>query len=96
MIDEYDNSTLELFESAAQSLKREIDEDTEKLKALEFIIRMNTEKLRESVCNHDVLIERSEYFPGSYLDTDYTVYKYVCELCGKVVDSKQISHGSYG
>lgn len=96
MIDEHDDKTLDLFETYAQATKREIDEASEKIEALQYFVRIKTDILRNQICTHDTLVETSTYFLGGYLDTDYTEYYYRCELCGKLLDTKRYSHGSYG
>ena len=71
-------------------LKGEISVLLEELKEVEHTIT--------SICHHpeEYLTEESQYYPGGYLNVDYTEYWLRCNLCGQRGDIITKYHGHYG
>lgn len=71
----------------------------EKLQAKATLQHEEVERCREklrSICPHKEVEKKSTYFEGSYLDTAYTTYWYVCKVCKGESEKKTTDHGWYG
>lgn len=54
------------------------------------------ERTLRSICKHEHTHVNTTYFAGSYLDTGFYRYTTTCKTCGKELDVKEVSTGSYG
>lgn len=86
---------LDLDDACVAHLLKQRQETLEKInqlhtRALNYLIQA------QSVCKHEETSVKSNYFPGGYLDTDYTDYTEVCSVCGIKVSEWRESGNSYG
>jgi hypothetical protein len=56
----------------------------------------NLRAVRDALCPHADVEEKTFYFEGSYLDTAYTEYWNRCMCCGKESERARVDHSWHG
>jgi chromosome segregation ATPase len=85
-------------------IKAELTQIENKLAQAEELLRPSKERLKEiqkqlrESCPDDCesAYVKEDYIPGTYLDSAYSTYHRVCDVCGKYKQIKYQSHGRYG